>query len=158
MECLSSAKQSLFRFEFLQEFSSSDEFSYFQEYKATGKVEVHSLMQGWWDFIESKRDEGVTLQRVRLVREPLTDYVRWELEIHKQSSDYGDNICVLKEEKINSILKELGDFWIIDDHTVLKMQYSAQGQYEGFSVLPDAEKATTAKTYLIEQSTPLSRR
>ena len=113
-------------------------------------------MQGWWEFLELKQKEGVKTERVRLVREPLSDYVRWELEIHKQSMQHGDDIRVLTAEKINSSLEALQDFWLIDEHTVLKMQYSPAGEYHGFSASPEMQVALDAKNYLLSNSISLS--
>lgn len=148
---LQSAQKSLFRFEYLQEFDVSEESELFRTYQATGKVEIRDMMQDWWEFLEKKHQQGVLTQRVRLVRFPVSKYVEWELFIHRQASKHGDDIRTLNEKKLTPELEVLGDFWLIDELTALKMNYDSAGKYIGFEKV-EFQPYLKAKKYLLANS------
>jgi hypothetical protein len=151
---LQSAKNSLFRFEYLQEFDMPEEHELFKTYKATGKVEIRPILQDWWNFLEMKHTEGVCTQRVRLIRSPMTKYLEWELYGHRQTIKHGDDIRVLDENRLMPELEDLGDFWVIDDSIALKMNYDSTGKYLGFKEV-DPKLYIKAKKYLLDNSVEL---
>jgi IMP cyclohydrolase len=117
-EYLQSAAKSLFRWEALQEY----------------RVDGDEDMTDWWDFIEGKIKTGVVMQRVRLIKLPLTDYTKKEIETHKLSAQKGDDIRYIFGTNQKEVHK-FQDFWMIDDKIVLLMQYSPEGEYKGFDIL-----------------------
>ena len=138
---LQSSTKSLFRFEALQ------------DYKVEGDGIDDESMREWWSFIKEKISAGVTMQRVRLVTEPLTEYTKNELLIHKKSKEYGDDIRIIKEETFKSLNIKMEDFWLIDENIVLKMNYSELGGYSGFDVLDaNINEYIKTKNTLIENS------
>src|SRR6266481_2023346 len=147
-EYLQSAKASLFRFEYLQEFHMSEEQEVFRTYSTTGIVEIRPIMQDWWNFLEMKHRDGVHTQRVRLIRFPISKYLEWELYIHRQTIKHGDDIRSLTEDLLMPELEDLGDFWVIDDTIALKMNYDSTGKYLGFEKV-DVEPYIKAKEYLL---------
>lgn len=118
MNYLQSATKSLFRWEALQEYGDDEE----------------KDMSDWWDFIEEKKKTGVRMRRVRLISFPVTDYTRKEIEIHKLSSERGDDIRYILDAKTGNI-QDHPDFWLIDDLVVLLMKYTDNGKYKGFEVV-----------------------
>lgn len=144
MDYLNSATKSLFRFEALQ------------VYEVEGDTLDDSGMKEWWDFIESKTKSGVVMERVRLVIEPLTDYTMKELEIHKKSAEHGDDISIIKENIFTTLDIPIKDFWLIDDDTVLIMNYDEAGKYLGFSSDENIDEYIQIKQKLLRNSTSIS--
>ncbi len=142
---LKSANKSLFRFESLQTYNVEGE----------DISDPDEGMEDWWDFIASKTKAGVTMQRVRLVTQPLTDYTKMELEVHKKSKTFGDDIRIIDEEKFKSLQIKQQDFWLIDDSVCLTMNYSASGEYLGFTIENDVETYLKIKSSLLENSVEL---
>jgi hypothetical protein len=141
---LQSAKKSLFRFETLQ------------EYKVEGDGIDDDGMKEWWDFITLKTKSGVKMERVRLVIEPLTEYTKNELIVHKKSKTFGDDIRLMKEDSFRSLNINQEDFWLVDDVIVLKMNYGTGGEYLGFNVIEsDVDHYIAIKNRLIENSIDL---
>ncbi|MEN9338081.1 MAG: hypothetical protein RIQ41_395 [Candidatus Parcubacteria bacterium] len=141
---LQSSKVSLFRFEALQ------------EYKVEGDGIDDEGMKEWWNFIESKTKSGITMQRVRLIIEPLTEYTKSELVVHKKSKTFGDTIKIVKEEVFNTLNIKQEDFWLIDEKVVLKMKYSTDGEYLGFDIVEnDTDFYIKTKNLLLKNSTNL---
>jgi hypothetical protein len=125
---LKSANTSLFRFEALQ------------DYKVEGDGMDDKEMKEWWNFIESKVKSGVVMQRVRLIIEPLTEYTKNELVVHKKSKTFGDDIRIIKNGIFVTLNIKEEDFWIIDGKIVLRMNYSVDGAYLGFDVIDNNPK------------------
>lgn len=153
MDYLQSAKVSLFRWEALQYYSSDKESLEF--FQTTGGIN-RERMNGWWQFLALKKQEGVVLQRVRLVSHPMTQYVEMELLIHKESAKFGDEIFVIEKDELEKSSIQLPDFWIVDDKIVLTMKYGESGDWEGFDVVDgDIQKYSDFKSFLLQESKPL---
>ena len=144
------AKVSMFRFEALQNYDVGvDDMS-------------NEQMIPWWDFIKEKTDAGVKMQRVRLIKYPLTEYTKTELIIHKKSVMYGDDIRTIDDDDFQKLKSEmlhaanldinLKDFWLIDDRVCLQMQYDENGKWLGFEVDNEVEKYIKIKEALLTNS------
>lgn len=154
-EYLDSAKRSLFRFEFLQEFDIPSEREAAELWKREGKIDIQHMHE-WWDFIASKTKQGVCMQRVRLVTYPLTDYTKRELAVFRETRKYGDDICIIIEEVFNPLCIPHKDFWLIDDIIALDMQYSPAGSYLG-CVPQEAKSYILSRAALLENATTLEK-
>ncbi len=141
---LQSAQKSLFRFETLQDYNVGDD----------GLDDQG--MKDWWDFIASKTNSEVKMERVRLIIEPLTEYTKRELIVHAKSKTFGDDIRTINEVTFNKLSIPLEDFWLIDEKLALIMKYSESGEYLGFDIEEsDIKKYITTKDILIKHSNPL---
>jgi hypothetical protein len=82
----------------------------------------------WQEMIRRHRREGRLMQRVRVIRGGLTDYLRWEM-----GWGYPDNAAAGEDIRILHVgaddLPELGseDFWLFDDERVVLMRYGPEG-------------------------------
>ena len=154
LDHLSLAKESIFRFEYLQDFSIPGEQAALDHFEKTGEIDITDV-QEWWDFLATLHARGVATERVRLVREPQNVYTRHELLVHKESVAHGDDIRVLAEGRLTPEVDTLGDFWLIDNALVLKMNYTTTGEYLGFEEVVDTAPYISAKEYLLARSTAL---
>jgi hypothetical protein len=153
---LARAKTSLFRFEFLQEFNVPQESDALKMWQDSKKVDKE-YFQRWWNFVKEKTGKGVVMQRVRLVKLPLTDYTRWELAVHDMTAKFGDDIRVIKEADYKKLGLDLKDFWVVDDTVVLDMEYNKAGEYIDSAVMPQIDKYLQAKKLLLAKSVPLKK-
>lgn len=155
MDYLESAKSSLFRLEALQEYDIARESGMVAAYKDHDVID-DSKMKDWWNFIERKVAAGVRMERVRAVSIPLSDYVEMELEIHRRSAEKGDVIRVIPmTDEVFEKLFDKKDFWLIDDITVLRMEYNSGGHYLGFTVEENIQPYMDAKRQLLQASIPI---
>ncbi|MFE9535389.1 DUF6879 family protein [Streptomyces sp. NPDC006691] len=77
--------------------------------------------------------------RVHIVRQPLSDYLRFEFERYYQhQAPAGEDIRILDvTDRLNPLPEDVGDFWIFDHATVVLMHYQPDGKqisrelYEG---------------------------
>jgi uncharacterized protein DUF6879 len=86
----------------------------------------------WQANIRAHAVAGRDMQRVHLIRGPLTDYLRFEIEW-----GYPDNAAAGEDIRILHVaegeLPDLGDvdFWLFDDSTLVLMRYDEQGCWLG---------------------------
>ncbi|WP_427890256.1 DUF6879 family protein [Kribbella sp. GL6] len=94
----------------------------------------------WLDELRSERAAGKLRHRVHVLRTPLTGYLRYECEWgYVPNAAAGEQIHILDltETELPTGIEILEDFWLMDDQTVLRMHYDAQGVYLGASLADD---------------------
>src|SRR3954452_20557518 len=83
-------ESSWFRLETLQAYSVDYEHDEYDQFLRDGQL--HRAPGPWQDMIREHAKAGRTLQRVHIVEEPLTDYLRYELAAYRQNSEAGEAI------------------------------------------------------------------
>lgn len=120
--------ESWFRLETLQQYDVDYEASGFAEFQRTGRVGGGD--PEWQELVRDHASHGRSLRRVHLVREPLTDYLRYELAIYALNNAAGEDIRILPaSESLPSSLRGASDFWILDDREVWAIQYDHAGRF-----------------------------
>ena len=83
---------------------------------------------GWLDTVAAAQAAGKTMRRVRVVRQPLSDYIRYEFEwgfIYNVAA--GEDIRVLDlTHRADPGLPD-HDFWLFDESVVVRMLYRPDG-------------------------------
>src|SRR3989344_5994804 len=114
-EQLDSAKKSIFRFEFFQDFRMKDEEDLDkrlnEQFLKTGDVEM-SLMKEWHDYIKLKTDSGLEMKWVRLVVAPMNFYTKLSLHIYRKRIKYGIDIRVITKENFDKLEINIKDFYL----------------------------------------------
>jgi len=156
MTYLGAARTSLFRFEYLQDFSATDS-TLFAKWQKAGNIENDSDLQSWWDFLNQKHHEGVVTSRVRLVEFPISEYTSFELQIHRETARRGDDVRIITRDQFDKLAIPYTDFWIIDDVTVIGMRYGNHGKFEGLEKhMGNEDEYRVAKKKLIAHSVPIA--
>ncbi|MFI8976220.1 DUF6879 family protein [Nocardia asteroides] len=75
---------------------------------------------GWFDpwrtLMQDSTDRGVTVRRVRVVTEPLSDYQRWLSTLTPENIAAGEDIRYLPRHLAGQVPTE--DYWLFDDERV----------------------------------------
>lgn len=76
---------------------------------------------------------GSVFHRVRLVEEPLTPYVQWELTSLRQRAEYGERVRVLPVESVAASEggELLPEVTILDERTLYRVLYTDAGVPDG---------------------------
>lgn len=83
---------------------------------------------GWLDTVATARATGKTMRRARVVRRPLTDYIRYEFEWgFAYNVAAGEDIRVLDLTGRPVPALPDHDFWLFDESVVVKMLYRPDG-------------------------------
>ena len=64
------------------------------------------------------RSRGVTIRRVRVVSEPLSDYLRWEHACTAVNIEAGEEIRWLSRTKAADLMLPGADCWVFDHRVV----------------------------------------
>jgi hypothetical protein len=93
----------------------------FAEWKATGDIGAYD----WGDHLDVIRAaaaRGVTIRRVRVVSEPLSDYLRWEHACTAANIEAGEDIRWLPRTKAADLMLPGADCFVFD-HRVVRWNF-----------------------------------
>lgn len=132
-------ESSAFRLETLPEYRMPQEAGELERYlagepmPATHNAEWHAKIRRW-------AANGRTVQRVRVIRPPLTDYVRLEFDwAYPGNLQAGEDTRILDGDRADELGLPDWDFWFFDDSLVRRQNYEPDGTFVGREVLPDAD-------------------
>ncbi|MGH3983773.1 MAG: DUF6879 family protein [Pseudonocardiaceae bacterium] len=140
-------RRSCFRLETLQCYRGSGEDDSIQAFLAGRTPQPHPGKQEWMALVGAAVRDGRTMQRVHVVTEPLTDYVRFEVAwsyAHSVSAGEDVRIIPLAECEPWPADVPLNDFWLFDDTQLFGMRYGADGTWIGVAHLTDPDAALVA--------------
>ncbi|MBV1953050.1 hypothetical protein M2168_000597 [Streptomyces sp. CZ24] len=87
----------------------------------------------WWnDFHSTIADavgRGVSVRRMRVVSEPVTDYIRFEYACTPQNIAAGEEVRWLTRRNARGLLLPASDLWIFDDRLVRYSIFSGGGAF-----------------------------
>jgi hypothetical protein len=92
-----------------------------------GEPEDLSWFQNWVDRVGAWTEEGRRMSRVRMLTDPLTDYLRFELSITPVAIDAGEDIRFLPEGRAAELGAPKTDYWMFDEQTVVLMSFGDHG-------------------------------
>lgn len=102
---------------------------------------IEQRRQGLTEYYESATRQGRTLYRVRVVAEPISSYLQWELNSLRQRSECGEKIRVIDAADIRELERdaELPEILTVGTDAVYQMLYDEDGALQGAirSLLPD---------------------
>lgn len=81
----------------------------------------------WDGIIQNARAAGKIIQRVHVVPEILTDYLRHEIDFYQGSVLAGEDIRILPEMHAGDIELPSFDYWLFDSVTAAVMEYDGAG-------------------------------
>ena len=118
-ELLAATDTSVIRFEMRDTYDETEKG--FAEWKATGGIGAYD----WGDHLDVIRAataRGVTIRRVRVVSEPLSDYLRWEHACTAANIEAGEDIRWLPRTKAADLMLPGADCFVFD-HRVVRWNF-----------------------------------
>lgn len=115
----------------------------------------------WTGFLTEAKRDGKHIQRVRVVPDHLTPYIRFEIEwCYAYSDQAGEEICVLPEAALSEITSPAGitDFWLFDDRQAALLRYGPHGRFlsaEGLDEPEEVSRLVKLKRDLLGRAVPL---
>ncbi len=118
-ELLAATQASVIRFEMRDSYDETEQG--FAEWKATGDIGAYDW-RDHLDVIRTAAARGVTIRRVRVVSEPLSDYLRWEHACTAVNIEAGEDIRWLPRTKAADLMLPGADCFVFD-HRVLRWNF-----------------------------------
>lgn len=122
-------RRSAFRLETLQDYSGSGEDPHLAAFLAGEPRPPSPEHEQWAGAVRAHRRAGRVLQRVHIVTEPLSDYIRWELSWGYQPGvAAGEEVCIIPVADGEwPVEVPHRDFWLFDDTELYDMHYTLDG-------------------------------
>jgi hypothetical protein len=125
-----SFKRTAFRLETLSAYSIDTEAESLRLFREGQPEPAWRAEREWLKTVSSARAAGKLMQRVRLVRLPPSEYVRFEFAWGFPANvRAGEDIRVLvvRDEPPPGVLDH--DYWLFDDATVVRLEYDQEGRF-----------------------------
>ncbi|MEV5611510.1 DUF6879 family protein [Streptomyces sp. NPDC052225] len=139
-ELLAQCQRSAVHLEMRDQYGVAAEADEFRAWLDTGEVDVDPASpswQPWVSLIGEATSRGVTVQRARIVSEPVTDYIRWEHAGTVVNVGAGEQVRWLPRRRASNLALPGNDFWLFDDRVVRWGFFSGAGALVGHEVTDD---------------------
>jgi hypothetical protein len=128
--------QSAFRLETLDHYAMEYEEEAVQRFLA-GEPRDTSYIAGWLERVRAAVGAGRRMQRVHVVTEPLSDYLRFEIGGYRLNVEAGEDVRILPRQATAGLDLPDHDFWLFDGQQVVRMRYDASGAFLGAEQIDD---------------------
>ncbi|GGO85243.1 DUF6879 family protein [Wenjunlia tyrosinilytica] len=97
-----------------------------------------SWLQPWLDVMSEQTGQGKRVERVRVVDDPPSDYLRWELANTPHNLKAGEDIRYLSREKAMELRLPQYDYWVFDSRLLVSLRFDKDDRFLGFESDDDA--------------------
>jgi hypothetical protein len=150
--------KSAFRLEALDHYEVESDGDDFARFKAGEAEPDWERKNPWLEVLRSEKEAGILEHRVRVLRTPLNDYVRFECEWgYVPNSEAGEEIHVLDLAE-RALPPEVvdHDFWLIDDKYPLRMHYAENGEFIGAELVDNLGRYQKARDAALAAAEPFA--
>ena len=149
-ELFRSARHSMFKTEVLPDYTAVDDGPSLQAWlrgdEAEAKRLAWEMMSPW---VAERKASTAAITRVRIVDEPFTPYLAWEVAclytIFEQTGT--EDVRLVQRERLSHLVLPSADFWIFDGETVLVWKFAGRQNATAGAVILRADDAEAA-TYM----------
>jgi len=130
MRMLRTFATSAFRLEARQSYAAEEEDAAFAAWQEHGCIPDAGdpLIASWTGMVRARDEGGAVMHRVHVVRDPMTEYVRFELAMQRAYSvPVGEQVGVVDADR-HPDLARAEDFWLLDDRVGVRLIYDDGGR------------------------------
>ncbi|WP_374403268.1 DUF6879 family protein [Streptomyces sp. 35G-GA-8] len=159
-EALAQAQHSALHLEMRDSYMLDDPaFIRWQEGHRENPDDRASWWRPWLDVVTEATGRGVVMRRLRVVSEPLSDYLRYEYDGTFTNVAAGEIVRWLPRSRTRDLLLPALDGWVMDERRLILHHFSGEGQWTGpgMEVCPDpalAKQYVTAYEAAWERAIP----
>jgi hypothetical protein len=102
------------------------------DWQAGQRFDPAERWANWSDLVRATVHRKVSVRRIRIVSEPVTDYIRFEYDVtaaHNVAA--GEEVRWLPRAKASGLLVPVIDFWVFDGQVVLWNHFAGDGSWVG---------------------------
>ncbi|WP_262063044.1 DUF6879 family protein [Streptomyces sp. STR69] len=101
----------------------------------------------WLRLMREETAKGKRVERVRVVDEPPSDYLRFELWGTPQNLAAGEDIRYLARSLVANLGLPLYDFWLFDNRTVALLKFGENDRFLGVALSDDPAEIQRHTSY-----------
>jgi hypothetical protein len=132
-------EHSTFRLESRDQYVAPNEEEPFRRF-LVGRPQDLSWRQPWKDLVTAAISAGKRMERVHVVSEPWTDYVRFELTcVYPSNVAAGEDVRILPRAYASALDLVDEDFWLFDSRRAALMEYDSDGRWLSVNLVDDPE-------------------
>lgn len=121
------------------------------DWQAGKRFDPAERWSGWSDLVRATVARGVGVRRVRIVSEPVTDYIKFEYDVTgSHNITAGEEVRWLPRLKASGLLAPVNDFWVFDGQVVLWNHFAGDGSWVGEERADDPDLAKSCATAFAE--------
>ncbi|MEU4237292.1 DUF6879 family protein [Actinoplanes sp. NPDC026619] len=128
-----------FRLEVRKSYGVLSEDAAFQKFLDGGDPGIDWLSD-WLDGARKKTSIGKRIERVRIIDEPPSDFLRFELSITPHNLEAGEDIRYLPRKAARELDIPSEDFWLFDATTVLILNFDDNDRFSGIEPVTEPVK------------------
>lgn len=151
----------IFKLELLSHYKVPEEKENFERFLSGEPREKSEGVEEWRELLERGIQKGQIFNRVHVLPDVLSDYLRYEIEWgYFYTSKAGENIYLINESEYLDLLPQKftpTDAFIFDNENVFEMLYEKDGEFRGTRPVEDklkSEQYIALKRKLLEKSLP----
>jgi hypothetical protein len=93
-----------------------------------GEPDGIEWLQPWFATVRAGTEAGKVFRRIRIISEPITDYIRWEHMDAHLFVEAGEDIRWLPRRLVSPLAFPGNDFWLFDTETVIFSVFAGSGE------------------------------
>ncbi len=131
---LESAEHSAVHLELRDSYGTSEESGDFARWQRTGVSNNDpdsDFWAEWTNLVRPTVARGVVMQRLRIVSEPVSEYIRYEYAGTAVNLAIGEDVRWLPRKQASDLALPGNDFWLIDDEIVQWNYFTGDGDSAG---------------------------
>jgi uncharacterized protein DUF6879 len=125
-----------FRLETLDQYAVGYEEEAMRRFLAGEPVDP-GIIAPWLDRVAAVTAAGRRMERVHVVTEPLSDYLRFEMDGYRFTVAAGEDVRILPRSVARGLELPGEDFWLFDDGPVARMHYDRHGSFLGAELVEE---------------------
>ncbi|WP_198653758.1 DUF6879 family protein [Actinocorallia populi] len=114
----------------------------FLRWKAGVKPDPLVDYADWIEQVGTATARGVEVRRLRVVSEPVTEYVRFEHFVTAMNLAAGEQVRWLSRSRAAGLLLPVVEGWVFDDDVIVLNHFAGEGDWLGEERLEDAAMAS----------------
>ncbi|MEO6087247.1 MAG: DUF6879 family protein [Umezawaea sp.] len=139
--------RSAWRWEAQGTYRQSDEAEPWQRWREGGSVaDDLDWLRAWLDDVRAATSGGRRFQRVRMMTEPPSEYLRWQMEVTPANIKAGEEIRLLPETEARTLCLPADDFWLFDDEKVAVLHFASSG-LRGAEIITDPDMVARYRSW-----------
>jgi hypothetical protein len=100
----------------------------------------------WLDMVRTATKAGKRFERVRKITDPITEYLRWQMDVTPANIDAGEDIRLMSEAEANRLGLPAEDFWLFDDEQVAVLHFGPS-DLDGAEIITDPATVARYQTW-----------